>query len=125
MSSDRTVRSEDAYADQLRKLIPTEVSAALIAINAIVPPDPANLIWVLIFAGIFAFACILYLRLAQKVEGWWQIIFTSFIVYPVWAATIIVSRFEQLAINKLTFLPACFMIAVTLIAPFVVRAKEE
>ena len=46
MSMEREVQSTDSYGDRVKKLIPAEVSAAFLAINASIPLDDNFLVYV-------------------------------------------------------------------------------
>lgn len=104
------------YLDRVKELVPTEVTAAFLAINSSIPLDSTYLGFLAVFFCILLVACWLYLRRLQNVENLQQLIFTTFVAFPVWAFNIAVARFDFVA-DK-TFIPACVLIMTTLFAPF-------
>ncbi len=100
---DRDIRSEPAiasgndYAQRLYKLIPTEVTAAYLAISALLTEtDPVNpgtpgvapYDMYLFYSFLALFALVpLYMTIVQKVRTLPQILATT-ISFPVWAANV-------------------------------------
>ena len=119
----REVTTNDSYLDKVKKLIPAEVSAAFLAINASIPLDDRNLIYVVIFFVILIPICALYLRQLESVTSIRQVLFTSGIAFPIWALNIAVDRLEFMS-NKL-FLPSSLLILVTLLVPLVAKGEPE
>lgn len=77
----------DDYASRLMKLIPSEVSAAYLAINSIVPLTQGFDFKILLAIGCLTVICPVYLWLFQKVRGLPQLIFTT-AMFPLWAVNI-------------------------------------
>ena len=117
----REVTTNDTYLDKVKKLIPAEVSAAFLAINASIPLDNRNLQFVIIFFVILIPICALYLRQLENVTSIRQVLFTSGIAFPIWALNIAVDRLEFMS-NKL-FLPSALLILVTLLVPLVAKGE--
>jgi hypothetical protein len=112
------------YLDRVRELIPTEVTAAFVAINSLVPFDSDNTTYLYIFFAFLVVACWLYLNRFQGVGSIQQLAFTSLIAFPVWAFNIAMARFDFVA-DK-TFVPAAVLILVTVFAPlFAGRRKQR
>ncbi len=122
MTNERNVTTDDAYTDQVRKLIPAEVSAAFLAINSIIDFNDDYWRWILGFFIALIPVCWLYLARFQGVTSKLQLAFTSLIAFPIWSSSIAIDRIDYLADKR--FLPACFLIIVTLVAPFVVRGSS-
>ena len=119
----REVTTNDSYLDKVKKLIPAEVSAAFLAINASIPLDDRNLKYVAIFFVILIPICALYLRQLESVTSIRQVLFTSGIAFPIWALNIAVDRLEFMS-NKL-FLPSSRLILVTLLVPLDAKGEPE
>lgn len=119
--ADRQVVDGDPYIEKLKKLVPTEVTAAFLAINSLVPLKSDLNVVALIAAAVLAVVCLLYLRRLQGVTRLSQLVFTSFVAFPVWAMNIMISRFDYLAEHS--FIPSSVLILVTVIAPLVSPAE--
>ena len=119
----REVTQSDSYLDKVKKLIPAEVSAAFLAINASIPLDDRNLRYVIIFFVILVPICALYLRKLENVVSVRQVLFTSGIAFPIWALNIAVDRLAFMS-SKL-FLPSCLLILVTLLVPLVAKGEPQ
>jgi len=109
------------YLDRVRELVPTEVTAAFVAINSLIPFHSDNNTYVLIFFGFLVVACWLYLNQFQGVSSIQQLVFTSLIAFPVWAFNIAMARFDFIADR--TFIPAAILILVTVFAPLFAGRK--
>ncbi len=116
---ERQVKPEDTYADRIKKLIPAEVSAAFLAINASIPLENDKLIYVIGFFVALALISIVYLRILENVKSVAQIGFVSLVAFPAWALSIAVDRFDFMQ-NKL-FLASGILILVTLVIPLIVK----
>ncbi len=116
---ERQVKPADTYADRVKKLIPAEVSAAFLAINASIPAEDTKLIFAYGFFIALVPICVAYLRILEDVRSWPQIVFTSFIAFPIWALNIAVYRLEWMH-NKL-FLSSGLLVLVTLVLPLVTK----
>jgi hypothetical protein len=103
------------YLDRVRELVPTEVTAAFVAINSLIPFHSDNNTYVLIFFAFLVVACWLYLNQFQGIVSIQQLVFTSLIAFPVWAFNIAMARFDFVADR--TFIPAAVLILVTVFAP--------
>jgi hypothetical protein len=110
------------YLDRVKELVPTEVTAAFLAINSAVPFDSRYLVYLYGFFAALLIACWLYLHRLQRVTSIQELIFITFIAFPVWAFNIAVSRFDSIA-DK-TFIPACILIIVTVFSPLVVGPRQ-
>jgi hypothetical protein len=121
--AERQVAESDPYLEKLKKLVPTEVSAAFLAINSLVPLDSDRNFVVEAAAIVLAVVCWFYLRRLQNVTAVRQLIFTSLIAFPVWAMNIMISRFDWLVANS--YVPSCILIIVTVIAPLISPATNE
>lgn len=121
--AERQVVENDGYLEKLKKLIPTEVTAAFLAINSLVPLESAKNYFVYSIAAILSIICWLYLKRLQNVTAPSQLIFTSFFAFPVWAINIMVSRVDWLVENS--WLPGCILIIATVVAPLITAKKIE
>jgi hypothetical protein len=101
----------------VRELIPTEVTAAFVAINSLVPVDSDNLKYMYVFSSILIVASWLYLSRFQEISSIQQLAFTSLVAFPIWAINIAIARFDYIA-NR-TFIPTAFLILVTVFAPLI------
>jgi len=119
---DREVNVGDPYLEKLKKLVPTEVSAAFLAINSLIPIDADNNKYVYGFFAVLVFACWLYLRDLQSVEKISQLVFTSLVAFPVWAFNIALPRFDW--ISDKTFVPGCVLIIVTIFSPLIYKPPK-
>lgn len=115
----REVQQGDTYFDKVKKLIPAEVSAAFLAINASMPLSDEVLYYAVGFFLILIPFCALYLRFLEHVTSVAQIAFISGIAFPVWALNIAVDRLEFMQ-NKL-FLSSSLLVLVTLFIPLIVK----
>ncbi len=122
-SMSREVVSSDSYLDRVKKLIPAEVSAAFLAINASIPLDEKFSAYVVGFFLVLVPICVLYLRMLEVVTSWAQIAFISGVAFPVWALNIAVDRIEFMQ-NKL-FLSSSLLVLVTLVIPLLVRQPQS
>jgi di/tricarboxylate transporter len=120
---DRQVDVSDPYLERLKKLIPTEVSAAFLAINSLIPLDSDKDTFAILAAIILAIVCWFYLKRLQKVTALSQLAFTSLIAFPVWATNIMISRFDWLVANS--YAPSCILIVVTVVAPLISSTPLE
>jgi hypothetical protein len=108
------------YLDRVKELVPTEVTAAFLAINSAIPLDSDYLKYLYWFFGVLVVACWLYLRF-QGVQKLQQLAFITLIAFPVWAFNIAMSRFDFIV--GLAFIPGCILILVTLFSPLVAGPK--
>jgi hypothetical protein len=115
--ADRQIDLTDSYLEKLKKLVPTEVSAAFLAINSLVPFDADNNIYVYGFFALLVAACWLYLRNLQSVSSVIQLAFTSLVAFPVWALNIAALRFDWM--SSKSFIPGCILIIVTVFSPLI------
>lgn len=113
----RQVNTSDSYLDRVKKLIPAEVSAAFLALNASIPLDDRFLIYVAGFFVILIPICVLYLRVLENVTSLRQVGFISGIAFPVWALNIAIDRLEFMQ-DKL-FLSSGLLVLVTLLVPLI------
>lgn len=122
--ADRQVAAGDLYVDKVKKLIPSEVSAGLLAINSLVPlvNSSVNQGFMLAITTILVVLCWFYLSKYQSVSSKLQLVFTALIAFPIWALNIMVSRFDLLAAYP--YVPGALLVLVTLVAPFVAPASE-
>ena len=111
----REVATNDSYLDKVKKLIPAEVAAAFLAINASIPLDDSKLKFAFGFFVILIPICVAYLRVFERVSNWLQIAFISGIAFPVWALNIAIDRVEFLQGNL--FIASGLLVLVTLIVP--------
>ncbi|WP_457938537.1 hypothetical protein [Mesorhizobium sp. 10J20-29] len=116
---EREVKPADTYAERVKKLIPAEVSAAFLAINAMIPLDDDYLIYVIGFFVALVLISIVYLRALEQVKSAAQIGFVSLVAFPAWALSISVDRFDFMQ-NKL-FLASGILVLVTLIIPLILK----
>jgi hypothetical protein len=121
--AERQVAGSDPYLEKLKKLVPTEVSAAFLAINSLVPLDSDRNYVVEVAAIVLAVVCWLYLKRLQNVAALGQLIFTSLVAFPVWAMNIMIARFDWLAANS--YVPSCILIIVTVVAPLIAPSAKE
>ena len=103
------------YLDRVKELVPTEITAAFLAINTAVPLDSQWLKFLYGLSVLLAIACWLYLRRFKGVTSIQQLIFVTLVAFPVWAFNIAVSRFDFVA--NATFIPSSVLILVTVFAP--------
>jgi hypothetical protein len=115
----REIAPSDPYLEKIKKLIPAEVSAAYLAINTMIPSEDSAFMWVLIFSGILMILCWLYLAKFQNVTGVYQLGFTTFVAFPIWAVNISIDRFE---IDR--YVVSAALVIVTLFAPLVMPKEE-
>ncbi|MEP9389567.1 hypothetical protein [Mesorhizobium sp. KR9-304] len=113
----REVNTNDSYLDRVKKLIPAEVSAAFLALNASIPLDDRFLVYVIGFFVILVPICVLYLRVLEKVSSLRQVGFINGIAFPVWALNIAIDRLEFMQ-DKL-FLSSGLLVLVTLLVPLI------
>lgn len=111
----REVTTSDSYLDKVKKLIPAEVSAAFLAINASIPLEGSKLIFAVAFFVVLIPICVAYLRLFEQVRNWLQIAFISGVAFPVWALNIAIDRIDWLQGNL--FVASGLLVLVTLIVP--------
>lgn len=116
---ERQVKPADTYADRVKKLIPAEVSAAFLAINASIPLDDDYLPYVIAFFVALMLISVIYLRTLERVANPAQIVFVSLVAFPAWALSIAVDRFDFME-NRL-FLASGILVLVTLVIPLIVR----
>jgi hypothetical protein len=118
----REVESSDSYTDRVKKLIPAEVSAAFLAINASIPLDDNFTYFVIGFFVVLAIICIFYLRAMEHVTSLGQLLFISGVAFPVWALNIAIDRIDFMQ-DKL-FLASGLLVLVTLVVPLLVRSPR-
>lgn len=115
----REVQATDSYIDRVKKLIPAEVSAAFLAINASIPLDDNYLVYVIGFFVALTIISIVYLRALEHVTSRVQTAFISLVAFPAWALNIAVDRFDFMQ-DKL-FLGSGILVLVTLLIPLIVK----
>ena len=118
----REVSSGDSYAERVKKLIPAEVSAAFLAINASIPLSDEFFWFVIGFFAILILICIFYLQRLEGVTSIAQLVFISCVAFPVWALNIAVDRLDFMQ-NKL-FLASGLLVLVTLVIPLLVKSPK-
>src|SRR6266404_8785571 len=107
------------YLDRVKELIPSQVTAAFLAINSMIPLDSNYLHYLWWLFGALLFACAGYMFLQRA--SFWEGLFVTLIAFPVWALNIAVARFDSLA--DITFIPGCVLILVTVFSPLVPRRR--
>lgn len=122
MSNVTELSRSDNYVERLKKLIPSEVSAGFLAINALVPVDSRYLIYVLGFFAALVVLCIFYMYLIEEIRNIYQIIFVSLVAFPIWSINISMFRIDWMTGKE--FLAGCLLIIVTLIVPLIVRPTK-
>jgi uncharacterized membrane-anchored protein len=81
----REIQVKDDFRDKLIKLIPAEIVAAYLALQAHLMQFGDAVIWSVI--GILFLLTFFYLRRFGKVKNWWQLIFSS-LSFLVWVYSI-------------------------------------
>jgi len=118
-SMQREVTTSDSYLDKVKKLIPAEVSAAFLAINASIPLSDTSFYFALGFFLALIPICVLYLRIFENVSSVAQVVFISGVAFPIWALNIAIDRLEFMH-NKL-FLASGLLVLATLVAPLLAK----
>jgi drug/metabolite transporter (DMT)-like permease len=116
-------RQNDEYSDKLAKLLPAEGTAALLAINNLIPNESRTDIWIVVaffVIGIFVF---LWSRKIRNVADPIQLGFLL-LGYVVWAANILYGRFDDylekmFGLGGIDFVPAVIAILYSLFIPLV------
>lgn len=119
----RTISPDDSYADRLRKLIPSEVTAAFLAIHSLIPLESSKTLWALGWVIVLLPICWMYLVKFQGVQKKIQLAFICFLAFPVWAAGIIRPRFEFLTENG--FVIAGSIAIITLLSPILIEGEAN
>jgi hypothetical protein len=107
----------------VRELIPTEITAAFVAINSLIPFDSDNLKYLYVFFGFLVVACWLYLARFRGIVSTQQLAFSSLLAFPVWAFNIAMARFDFMADR--TFIAGAILILVTVFAPLFAGPKYQ
>jgi Flp pilus assembly protein protease CpaA len=119
----REISGTSTYSDKLFALIPAEVTAAFIAIHAIVDPTSTKYDLLLLIAALILLAFnIPYLFRVQGVGDYKQIAFTCG-AFVFWAAGIENARLYQHGVDP-TYV-AVFLILYTLGAPFIIKPRTD
>jgi hypothetical protein len=121
-ASDGLNQATKQYLDRVKELVPTEVTAAFLAINSAIPLDDNYLDYLYGFFIALTIACFLYLKRLQGVQSTQELCFITLVAFPVWAFNIAVARFAFVA--DVTFIPACALILVTLFSPIFAGRKQ-
>lgn len=121
MAMDRELKPEDEPLDKIRKLLPTEVSGAFLALNSIVPAQ-ADVFWIYSTTAILVVACWLYLRSLAGISNILQLAFVSVIAFPAWAANIAVDRIDFFD-GPNRFIAAVIVVIVSVFIPLIIRTK--
>lgn len=111
----REVTTSDSYLDKVKKLIPAEVAAAFLAINASIPLQGSKFIFAIGFFLLLVPICVAYLRIFERVQNWLQIAFISGVAFPVWALNIAIDRIAWMQGHL--FIASGLLVLVTLIVP--------
>ncbi len=81
----RQISSEDNYRDKLIKLIPAEIVAAYLMLQANLLDQGRTVVWIVI--GVLFILTFLYLRFFGEVKKWLQLIFSS-LSFLIWVYSI-------------------------------------
>ena len=116
-------RQRDEYSDKLAKLMPAEGTAALLAIDNLVPNQSGTDGWMLftfVVIGLFVF---FWARNVRGIHDGMQLGFLT-LGYVIWAANILSGRFDEyyeliFGENWFTFVPALVAILYSLFIPLV------
>jgi hypothetical protein len=109
------------YLDRVRELIPTEITAAFVAINSLIPFDSDNLKYLYVFFSFLVVACWLYLARFRGIASTQQLAFSSLLAFPIWAFNIAMARFDFMADKS--FIAGAILILVTVFAPLFAGPK--
>jgi hypothetical protein len=109
------------YLERVKELVPSEITAAFLAINTAIPLDERWLDYLYGFFVVLVIACWFYLSRFKGVSNLYQLLFVTLVAFPVWAFNIAVARFDFIA--NATFIPSCVLIVVTLFAPLIAPSK--
>jgi len=117
----REIREEQKYKDRLLKLIPSEIIAAYLILEGIIPSSSAK--WgTLIVSVILLILVPFYLWRIQEVKRTAQIIVTT-ISFAVWVYTM-GGPFQEWDLFK-PFIGSIILVLWTLIIPIVVNPKPQ
>lgn len=117
MAATQNIRADDSYLEQVRKLIPAEITGAFLAINALIPFE-ANIWWTRGFFVVLVPCCWAYARLVHDITRTRQLVFISFIAFPAWALAVAIDRIDtfDLATDN-RFAVTCVLVVVSLLSP--------
>ncbi len=105
------------YVDAIRKVLPAEVTAAFLAINTVLPNSDQSFWWVVGTCLLLTATCALYQYFIYEMKIILGVVFSSFILFPVWCWNIAIDRFDLVGQERV--LPFVAIIIVNLMVPLV------
>lgn len=105
-----------SVGDQMRALVPAEVTAVFLSLDANFKNREDYNIWFLWFFIVLMFISLFYSRYFVKNQGWSKAALVSFVIFPAWALMISYDRIDILAANPP--LVTGIMLILGLVVPF-------
>lgn len=115
----------DSVGDKLASILPAEGTAALLAVNGLIPDrNSDDAFWAEVAAGVVAIFVILWAIRVRKVDSIWQLAFLL-VGYAIWATGILWGRLtlKYDDLSDYRWAPAATAVLFTLFIYFVFPAK--
>lgn len=120
MTDDRT-RAANNVADEIRSLVPAEVTAVFMTLDANIRNREDDNFWFYIFFAVLAVICVFYTRFVANTKGWGRPLLVSFVIFPAWALMIAYERIDFFAARP--FIATSIMLILGLLVPILAAAR--
>jgi hypothetical protein len=113
---------DPSVGDQIRSLIPGEVTAVFLALDAIIPNRNSTNPYFLGFFVILMVTSIFYTKYVVGTERWGRPVLVSVVVFPAWALMIAYERIDFFAVRP--FIPSGILLVLGLIVPIATAVRS-
>jgi hypothetical protein len=113
--------SSTNVADEIRSLVPAEVTAVFLSLDANIRNREDENFYFYIFFGVLAIICLFYTKLVNNSPGWGKPILTSFVIFPAWALMIAYQRIDFFAARP--FIATGIMLIAGLLVPILAATR--
>lgn len=114
-------RTPSNVADEIRSLVPAEVTAVFLSLDANIRNREEDNFWFYIFFAVLAVICVFYTKLVNNSPGWGKPVLTSFVIFPAWALMIAYERIDFFAARP--FIATGIMLIAGLLVPILAATR--
>jgi hypothetical protein len=112
---------DPSVGDHIRSLIPGEVTAVFLTLDANIPNRNSTNPYFLGFFAVLTIVCIFYTKYVVGTQGWGRPVLVSFVVFPAWALMIAYERIDFFAVNP--FIPTGILLVLGLVVPITAAVR--
>lgn len=110
-------------ADEIRSLVPAEVTAVFLSLDANIRNREDENFWFYIFFVVLAIICVFYTKYVSNTKGWGRALLVSFVIFPAWALMIAYERIDFFAARP--FIATSIMLILGLMVPIGAALKSR